>query len=806
VDHALSLAPVDRAALLADSDPEMRREVESLLAFETQAEILLNTNALEPPGAEAIGWAPQRIGPYRLLREIGRGGMGVVYLAERDDGQFEKRVAVKLLPALFHGEEMNRHFHRERFILARLEHPGIARLLDGGVTDDGQPYLIMEFVDGPPLTIHARENNLDLKSRLRLFLDVCSAVSYAHGNLIVHRDLKPGNVLVGPGGHMKLLDFGLARILGPADAPGFGIVPQTNRLLMTPSYASPEQIRGEPLAVGTDVFSLGVMLYELASGRRPFDNTGTSAPLVLRAVCEQDPIPPSRAAMTEGGTGMKIDSELDLIVLKALEKDASRRYATVDALAADVLAYLERRPIAARRAGIAYRIRKFIVRNRLAVGIATVATAAVFTATGVAVVEAMRAERRFQDVRRLANSVLFEMHDAIAPLPGSTKARELLIRRGLEYLDAISREPGVNGALRRELAKGYLQLGAVQGDGGAANLGNQKGAVVSIRRGVDLLEDLARKSPRDDGISRDLGMAYRNLGYAYQWTEQLSESRRAFESALRLSEADAAAHPDDLRARRTQAMSSYAIGTAFNQEQHYREAVAPFRAALQIFEGLAAAKGNAPAALRDVALCHKRLGASYSETGRLTDAVASYEAALGVEQRIANATPANGAARLDLSFTYSDLVEMYRRVGRLGDARNALQKALDIRAEAVRADPNNARAKAALAAIYLRDGDLRFTAGDLTGALWVFESAAQLWKEMAERNALEGNHQSTRGLTEFYLGETLEALRRVSEADVHWRAAYHIWTPLAKRGSLHPRDREKFEKLRARYNRVNGRE
>ena len=204
------------------------------------------------------------------------------------------------------------------------------------------------------------------------------------------------------------------------------------------------------------------MLYELASGLRPFDNTGASAPLVLRAVCELDPIAPSRAATNEGGTCMRIDSELDLIVLKALEKDVSIRYATVDALAADILAYLERRPIAARRASIVYRMRKFIARNRLAVGIVTVATVAVFTATGIAVVEAMRAERRFQDVRRLANSVLFELHDAIAPLPGSTKARELLTRRGLEYLDAISREPGVNDALRRELAKGYLQLGAVK--------------------------------------------------------------------------------------------------------------------------------------------------------------------------------------------------------------------------------------------------------------------------------------------------------------------------------------------------------
>jgi serine/threonine protein kinase/tetratricopeptide (TPR) repeat protein len=797
LNQALPLPAAERALLHAHSDPEIRIEVESLLAFETQAGIVLNSNALDPPEATDAGIVPLRIGPYRVLREIGRGGMGVVYLAERDDGQFEKLVAVKMLPAFYRGEEMDRHFHRERSILARLEHPGIARLLDGGVLDDGQPYLIMEYVDGRPLTVHARESNLDLTSQLRLFLNVCAAVSYAHGKLVVHRDIKPNNILVGHGDQVKLLDFGLARILGPSEQAGAQLS-QTNRLLMTPSYASPEQIRGEPLAVGTDVFSLGVVLYELASGRRPFDNAGSSTPQVLRAVCETDPVLPSSAARAEGGTKARVDGDLDSIVMHALEKEPSRRYPSVDALAADVSAYLQGRPISVRRAGALYRMRKFISRNRLPVGIAAAATLAVIAATGVAAVQAVRAERRFQDVRRLANSVLFEMHDAIAPLPGSTKARELLVRRSLEYLDALSHEPGVDAALRRELAKGYLRLGDVQGNAGAANLGNTENAMQSYRKAADLFAELARQFPQDREISKELGNAYRSLGYGYADLRKPAEAYSAFQNAVRLSEAEVAAHPGDVGAHRTQAVNSYAIGTLLAQEKYYPEAIAAFQSALGVFEKIAAAPASNREALRAVALCHKRLGAMYSFTN-VQQAVTSYEAARVLDERIVKSNPDDGSARLDLSFTYSDLGEMLRRLGRLTEASDSVGKALAIRLKEAAADPDNARANIAVAMSYLGLGNIRESERKPAQALTSYQESARRWNDLAIRNMLGADQQGRRGLTEFYLAKTLAGLGREREAGPHWRAAYDIWAPLEPTGSLHENERGYFKELQTRY-------
>jgi tetratricopeptide (TPR) repeat protein len=416
----------------------------------------------------------------------------------------------------------------------------------------------------------------------------------------------------------------------------------------------------------------------------------------------------------------------------------------------------------------------------------------------VAAVQAVRAERRFQDVRRLANSVLFEMHDAIAPLPGSTKARELLVRRSLEYLDALSHEPGVDAALRRELAKGYLRLGDVQGNAGAANLGNTENAMRSYRKAANLLAELARQSPQDTEISKELGNAYRSLGYAYADLKKSAEAYATFQYAVRLSEAEVAAHPGDLRAHRTQAVNSYAIGTLLAQEKYYPEAIAAFQSALGVFEKIAAAPGSNREALRSVALCHKRLGALYSFTN-VQQAVASYEAARALDERIVKSNPDDGSARLDLSFTYSDLGEMLRRLGRLTEASDSVGKALAIRLKEAAADPNNARANIAVATSYLGLGNIRDSQGKLAEALSSYQESARRWNDLAIRNLLGADQQGRRGLTEFYLAKTLTGLGRETEAGPHRRAAYDIWAPLESSGSLHENERSYFRELQTRY-------
>jgi serine/threonine protein kinase len=286
-------------------DEGLRREVESLLALEEEAGRLLPTGAPLAGSrvAEESPALPQSLGAYRIVGEAGRGGMGVVYRAERIGGQYSKQVAIKLLPVLYSLTELETRFLRERQILARLEHPNVARLLDGGVAPDGRPHLVMGYVDGEPITDCARQQGLNVAERLRLFQELCQAVAYAHRNFIVHRDLKPGNIL-------KLLDFGLARILDTASAQID--VTQTALTMMTPAYASPEQIRGEPITAASDVFSLGVVLYELLAGRRPFGAPGQTAAQVQRAVCESDPPPPGKAPPPEDGSSRVVVDQFNV--------------------------------------------------------------------------------------------------------------------------------------------------------------------------------------------------------------------------------------------------------------------------------------------------------------------------------------------------------------------------------------------------------------------------------------------------------------------------------------------------------------
>ena len=430
----LEAEPTERPVILdrlCGADTELRSTVESLLAMEDKAG-KFDTAAL--PGttlrAEPRETPPARIGPYTILHEIGRGGMGVVYLADRADGEYRKRVAIKLITSARSDAQSDQRFRRERQILAQLEHPGIARLLDGGATPSGQPYLVMEYIEGPPMLAWCEAHHLTIAARVALFLSVCDAVSYAHQKLIVHRDLKPGNILVTPDGDPKLLDFGLARVL---DSDSDTEITQAGPAPMTIAYASPEQVRGERQTVASDVYSLGVILYELLTGNRPYQLANASFAEAIRVTCEQEPTPPSQYRGQLAG-------DLEVILLKALSKDQRLRYPTVDELAADLRRHLDGEPIHARPATFSYRAGKFLRRHRIAVPAAALAAVLILSFAALSWFEARRAQRRFNDVEKLAHSVMFEFHDAIEKLPGSTPARELLVSRALEYLENLSHE------------------------------------------------------------------------------------------------------------------------------------------------------------------------------------------------------------------------------------------------------------------------------------------------------------------------------------------------------------------------------
>src|SRR5215472_1117553 len=371
--EASDLEPSARPAFLEQacgSDTDLRREVEDLLRSSDRTLADLRRPVDETAREVVMDKSGQRIGPYQIVKLLGEGGMGLVYLANRADQQFQQQVAIKLMHAGFgQSPEMLRRFKAERQILANLDHPNIASLLDGGITSEGAPYLVMEYVDGAAIDEYCQRNPLPTAELLQLFRTVCAAVEYAHRNLVVHRDIKPGNILVTAEGVPKLLDFGIAKLMDP-EAPGpFRTV--ASQRLMTPEYASPEQVRGEPVTTATDVYALGVLLYELATGRSPF-RIETNSPLeIARAICELEPVRPSTASRT-GASLAPIDArelrgDLDQIVLKPMRKEPERRYASVAAFSEDLLRYLRGYPVEAGSGARRYQARKFIGRHRAAV-------------------------------------------------------------------------------------------------------------------------------------------------------------------------------------------------------------------------------------------------------------------------------------------------------------------------------------------------------------------------------------------------------------------------------------------------------
>ena len=373
--QAADVPPSERAAFLdrmCGGDTETRLEVESLLRAETTGESAVCA-AIESEVASMLDESSPvdtRLGSYRLLKEIGHGGMGTVYLAERADGQFRKQVAVKMVRPGMDTEFILARFRRERQVLGRLDHPNIGRLLDGGTATNGAPYFVMEYIDGDWITRYCESKTLGVEQRLRMFLRVCSAVHYAHLQFVVHRDLKPGNILVDSKGEPKLVDFGICKLLyRDADGEGNGTITVGTGLL-TPQYACPEQVRGEPVTVASDVYSLGAVFYELLTGARPHVFPELTPQVVEQVVCERDVIAPSEVVRRDNEKlAARLRGDLDTIVLHAMQKEPSRRYETVERFAEDVRRHLSDEPITARRDHFVYRSRKFLRRNRLAVGV-----------------------------------------------------------------------------------------------------------------------------------------------------------------------------------------------------------------------------------------------------------------------------------------------------------------------------------------------------------------------------------------------------------------------------------------------------
>jgi eukaryotic-like serine/threonine-protein kinase len=564
--QVLEHSPEERLAMaeqLSAGDPAMRDELCSLLAAAGDDHTLrgvsadLVLQALQARLSAPITEPGRRVGPWRIVSLIARGGMGEVYRAERADGQFEQQVALKLLRSGFDQDWLISRFAAERRILASLDHPNLARVLDGGTTGDGMPYFVMELVDGQPIDRYAQ--GLPVQARLALFRTLCQVVGYAHSKGVVHRDLKTDNVLVTGDGVVKLVDFGIAKQIA-ADAQATA----TAQRMMTLAYSSPEQVRGGEVTPASDVYSLGVVLYRLLTQTSPYGSATTNSGYELtRAICDTEPPPPSRASTTAPALTRaqrrRLRGDLDAVVMMALRKDPSRRYANAADLGDDIFRHMENLPVRARRGAWSYRANRFVLRHRVVFGAAMLANLALVAGLGAAVIQSVeaskqreRAEGHLATVREFANVLIFDVHKAISLLPGATAARQLIVDKALAYLEKVSAESRDNPVLQLELASAYRKLADVHSGPGMSSAGDRSGATRSYQRARALLEPLAQ--PEHAGSARyldalhELKMVQQSLGTIYVITGRPEEAKASLQAAVDVSRRAIAQSPTSLRA------------------------------------------------------------------------------------------------------------------------------------------------------------------------------------------------------------------------------------------------------------------
>ena len=716
-------------------DPDLADEVARLLAAHERPAGFIEAAA--NPSARALLASDgvtdgQRIGAYRIIRQIARGGMGAVYLAERADGQYRQQVAIKLIKRGMDTEHVLERFRAERQILASLDHPNIARLLDGGTTDDGQPYFAMEFIDGQPIDAYADAHTLGIQDRLRLFLQVCAAVAYAHQHLVVHRDIKPLNILVTADGLPKLLDFGIAKLLDAEVDDATSTV--TGLRLLTPEYASPEQVEGRHATTVSDVYSLGVVLYELLTGRSPY-RPKSRAPLdVAEAVRTTEPPRPSQAAATVGSaTARRLRGDLDTIILTALRKEPERRYQSVERLAADLQRHLDGRPVLARADSIRYRAGKFVRRNRAAVAGAALVLLALLGGTIATAWQARqaraaqaRAEQRFNDVRKLANAVLFDYHDAIKDLPGALPVRERLVRDALGYLDPLAREAVGDASLQRDLAVAYRRIGDIQGGTLGSNLGDTDGAIQSYRKALGILETLLRSDSADAGTRRDVASVSLALSQLTFDQGDVAASLTATDRARALLEPLARSDTTDRRLRLELSAVYDHLGVLRLETGDPEAAAELHRRDLQGLEAAGPDERRTPRVRRALSIAHHHLADAQAQLGDLTGALESHRRSRALRAELAAEFPDNADYQRLVGTSNYYMADLLAELGRPGEALTLQRANATGDSAALRADPRNSAARSGLAFSVSRIGDLLVRMGRSREALPAYRQSLAL--------------------------------------------------------------------------------
>ena len=747
--EAAELPSFARAAWLAEAcgnDEALRAEVAKLLAADAQAEAFLENAPINIFAREQFSEG-ESVGAYRIIRELGRGGMGTVYLAERAAAGFEQRVALKVIKRGMDSDEVLRRFIAERQILAQLNHPNIARLLDGGQTADGRPFYVMEYVEGVALDDFAKTHALPVAERLRLFQQVCAAVQYAHQQLVIHRDLKPSNILVTADGTAKLLDFGIAKVLSIDDTATV-----TQAVMLTPAYASPEQLRGARLTTASDVYALGVILYELLTGVSPYQTNlakPESTHELTKEICETEPMRPSvRAART--GQEKTIDAELDYLVMMALRKEATRRYATVEQFSEDIRRYLQGLPVNARPDTFSYRARKFVRRNR-ALTAATLAVALSLTGglaltwqqARIAKRERALAERRFDDVRQLANKFVFQYHDEVAKLPGSTALREMMVNDAKDYLTRLTQESGNDTALQLELAQAWLKIGDVLGKPYLANLGKTDEAIKSYQQARQLAETVATQNPNDVRAQRIMGLALQNLGGAETRAGRFKTALPMLEKATQLLQN--VPNPDST-IKVALAATYLRLGDCLVRSnltpEAFDQGLATYRQALLLNETLLnetllPETSDKTGVQRVSAILEQRLGTTLSNksgNAAAAEALSHHQRATTLFAVVTAAEPANAKAQRDLHDQYLMQADVLARTGNIPQALADCRRALLFFEKAAASEPLNAEAQRDLATAFYLTCAVHQQGKNYAAAVAAMQQAVAIYERLAARD------------------------------------------------------------------------
>jgi eukaryotic-like serine/threonine-protein kinase len=807
-EAALDLPEGDRAAFVDTAcagNAALRDEVRSLLTWHKGSTGFLETPAGKvtdmPAQAEsAVRLIGKSVGAWRVLDAVGSGGMGVVYRAERADAAFKRHAALKVVRPGPDSPQIMARFQLERETLAALDHPNIARLMDGGTTADGQPFFVMELVDGEPIDVYCDERRLSIDERLDLFRKVCAGVQYAHENLVIHRDIKPDNILVTKDGVPKLLDFGVAKILSRDATPPEDPAASAATWMMTPDYASPEQLTGRPSTTATDVYSLGVLLHVLLTGARPYTLTGSTPAAIEKQLLEFTLIPPSERAVSSpesdaraarrSTTAIKLakrlQGDLDAIVLRALGHAPASRYSSVEQLAEDVARHRAHHPVQARGRTPGYAARLFVRRHRGAIAAAALVAAlvvggvvAVLWQASIATDARARAERRFNDVRALAGSFIFDVYDAIDDVPGTTPARQLIVQRAVQYLDSLAREASGDAGLQRELARAFIRVGDVQGNPSKSNVGDPTGAMASYERAIALAEAVRAANPDDIDALRTLASAHRQRGDVLALTGDKTRALADTEESERLYTEVAARDGASLEDRIAVGVAAIKLGDLLgnpNFENLGRAGSAnlAYAKALEAFRQLDRSRPGNTQVRRFLGITLERIGTMHEDARQWTDAATAYQESFEIRRALAERETTHRDIQRDLGIAHEKLANVQRAQSGAVMALAEYRQALAVFERLAVADPTDVNAARTVAISRERLADaLREGSSSVTEALDLYRKALDGHRGFVAQDGHNVRAKCDAARASVRLGDTL-ASAEAPGACASWRESLQL--------------------------------